>query len=73
MWFDTGSTHTSVIAISVSRLALFYLVYVGTQDSVLGPILFSLYTTPLIKIIQNYPGIRFHFYEDGMQLYIHLT
>ena len=36
------------------------------QGSVLGPILFSLYTTLLSKAIQNHPGIGFHFY------YVHL-
>ena len=32
------------------------------QGSVLGPILFSLYTTPVSKVIQNHPAISFHFY-----------
>ena len=43
------------------------------QGSVLGPILFSLYTTPLSKVIQNHPGISFQFYADDTQLYVHLT
>ena len=43
------------------------------QCSVLGSILFSLCTTPLSKVIQNHPGIGFHFQADDMQLYVHVT
>ena len=43
------------------------------QGSVLGPIPFSLYTTPLSKVIRNHPGIGFHFCADDTQLYVHLT
>ena len=43
------------------------------QGSVLGPLLFSLYTTTLSLIITKHKGIKFHFYADDSQVYIHLS
>ena len=43
------------------------------QGSILCPILFSIYTTPLSKVIQNHPCIGFYFYADDTQLYVYLT
>ena len=39
------------------------------QGSVLGPILYLLYTAPLAEIIQS-NGLYHHFYADDAQLYI---
>src|SRR5687768_15632321 len=39
------------------------------QGSVLGPLLFTLYTTPISRIFTSSP-ISFHLYADDTQLYI---
>ena len=39
------------------------------QGSVLGPILYSMYTAPIADVIKRH-GMRFHFYADVTQLYM---
>ena len=40
------------------------------QGSVLGPIMFTLYTADVILIVDSF-GVNIHCYADGMQLYMH--
>ena len=72
-WFKSYlSDHVQCIKIGSILSDAKKLLYREPQGCVLGPILFSLYTT-LCKVIQNHPGISFQFYTDDTQLYVHLA
>ena len=49
------------------------LLFGAPQDSVLSPLLFYLYSSALSTLIGKHKGIKFHFYADDSQLYVHLS
>ena len=73
-WFRSYlQDHFQSVKIGSSLSNLFKLKFGVPQGSVLGPLLFSLYTTPLGQVISTYTGVKYHFYADDTQLFIHLS
>ena len=73
-WFTSYLTERyQSIKIGSTLSDLCNLLFGVPQGSVLGPLLFSLYTTPLSIVIGRHKGVKFHFYADDTQLYVHLS
>ena len=73
-WFSSYLTERyQCVKIGSTLSNLKKLLFGVPQGSVLGPLLFSLYTSPLSTLIGRHKGVNFHFYADDTQLYVHLS
>ena len=69
-WFSSYlKGRTSVISIDKQKSDPTQSKHGVPQGSVLGPILFTIYTMPLAKIISHHK-LNYHFYADDTQLYL---
>ena len=72
-WLDSYLSHrTQTVKIGDSFSTKQKLLFGVPQGSVLGPVLFSLYSSPVAKIARKY-GLCFQLYADDTQLYLSFT
>ena len=73
-WFSSYLTeHYQSVKIGSTLSDLQKLLFGVPQGSVLGPLLFSLFTSPLSTLIGKHKGVNFHLYADDIQSYVHLS
>ena len=70
-WIKSYLSNQKQVKLGNSFSDAFSLPYGVPQGSVLGPLLFTLYTTPLSKIISNF-NVTHHLYADDTQIYLAL-
>ena len=69
-WFRSYlAARSQCVSVEEALSEVLCLLFGVPQGSVLGPILFIIYTIPLSRIAQRY-GIQIHMYADDTQLYV---